>query len=152
MSMPSEERNSENQCGSLATFHNVLRPHFVTALFASCHSALAMSQRKLALRGLLLLCLLGLSSVINAWTDKSVLETLQKRALFGGTACTLAANYGYVRAPRCQGKTKCCGLELDRGERREKSDDDWRGQLFPAGLTSFWLELLDAGPNCLCRG
>jgi len=57
-----------------------------------------MPRMNSASKALLLMALLGFAGVINAWTDKAALEAMQKRALLGGTACTLAAKYGYVRA------------------------------------------------------
>jgi hypothetical protein len=100
-----------------------------TALLTIDHSVQTMSQRKLALRGLLFLSLLGLSGLIHAWTDSAALETLQKRALFGGTACTLAAKYGYVRSFRDRDLSNYFRLELARCQWRQKTDVDSFGNI-----------------------
>lgn len=56
-----------------------------------------MSGSHLRLKALFFLALLGLSGFAKAWTDLQVQLAVEKRALLGGNACTLATQYGYVR-------------------------------------------------------
>ena len=63
----------------------------------AAHFLLDMSSKHQPLKALSLLFLLGLANVARAWTDMEAKMVLEARAALGGTACTLAAKYGYVR-------------------------------------------------------
>lgn len=95
----SRDRNAATVC--LSVFLGFFRSLFFFRPISqsSLYQPATMARLRLELKGLLLLALLSLAGSIHAWTDLNVKMQLEKRALLGGTACTLAAKYGYVRDP-----------------------------------------------------
>lgn len=61
------------------------------------HSSFKMAHVNPASKALVLLAILGFSNIIHAWTDVAVQREMNARMALGGTACTLATKYGYVR-------------------------------------------------------